>query len=80
MFLIILKENQGGQDWWCMWHIGGRSDINMGSEWGNLKEKKTHLKAEPMWEDNLMDLNTLRTGSFKLLKCPFQGFLTILTL
>ena len=25
-------------------------------------------------------LNTLRTGSFKLFKCPFPGFLTILTL
>jgi len=25
-------------------------------------------------------VNTLRTGSFKLFKCPFPGFLTILTL
>ena len=28
----------------------------------------------------LDDLNTLRTGSFKLFKRPFPGFLTILTL
>jgi hypothetical protein len=34
----------------------GRSDINMGSGWGNLKEKKPSLKAEPIWEDNVMDL------------------------
>jgi len=26
------------------------------------------------------DVNTLRTGSFKLFKRPFPGFLTILTL
>jgi len=29
---------------------------------------------------NILDVNTLRTGSFKLFKCPFPGFLTILTL
>jgi len=23
MFLIILKGDQVGQDWWCMWHTGG---------------------------------------------------------
>jgi hypothetical protein len=23
MFLIILKEDQGGQDWWSKWNIGG---------------------------------------------------------
>jgi len=28
----------------------------------------------------LLELNTLRTGSFKLFKRPFPGFLTILTL
>jgi len=30
--------------------------------------------------DNLKDVNTLRTGSFKFFKCLLPGFLTILTL
>jgi len=30
--------------------------------------------------EKLKSLNTLRTGSFKLFKRPFPGFLTILTL
>ena len=30
--------------------------------------------------DSSSDVNTLRTGSFKLFKRPFPGFLTILTL
>jgi hypothetical protein len=38
-------------------------------------------KAERNWkDDNGGDVNTLRTGSFKLIKRPFPGFLTILTL
>ena len=30
--------------------------------------------------EQLIEVNTLRTGSFKLFKRPFPGFLTILTL
>ena len=35
------------------------------------------VKSETIWKT---EFNTLRTGSFKLFKRPFPGFLTILTL
>ena len=38
------------------------------------------LRIGKWWVCTLCSLNTLRTGSFKLLKTPFPGFLTILTL
>jgi hypothetical protein len=48
-----------------------------------------HGAEGDVWEEGHKDsdefvtayyINTLRTGSFKLFKCPFLGFLIILTL
>jgi hypothetical protein len=38
----------------------------MGSGWGKLKGKKTPLKAEPIWKDNLMDLKNNGMGGHGL--------------
>jgi len=48
---------------------------------GKPEEKSFFVKPRRRWENNIkVDLNTLRTRSFKLFKRPFPGFLTILTL
>jgi len=44
---------------------------------GKTDGKRPQGKPRCRWEANI---NTLRTGSFKLFKRPFPGFLTILTL
>jgi hypothetical protein len=46
----------------------------------DVRQTEIHT-AEPLVpEPSAFDVNTLRTGSFKLFKRPFPGFLTILTL
>ena len=42
--------------------------------------KWPHGTVRGTWDTVELGLNTLRTRSFKLLKTPFPGFLTILTL
>ena len=44
---------------------------------GKREGKRPLGRPRRRWEDNI---NTLRTGSFKLFKRPFPVFLTILTL
>ena len=39
-----------------------------------------HITSRNTYTSKIMTINTLRTGSFKLFKRPFPGFLTILTL
>ena len=42
---------------------------------GKPEGKRPLGRPRRRWEDNIkMDLNTLRTGSFKLFKRPFPGF------
>jgi len=44
------------------------------------KTRASRRQYTKSWEGNYCLFNTLRTGSFKLFKRPFPGFLTILTL
>jgi len=47
-----------------------------------IEELETNSKIKNVRDlyRSIIDFNTLRTGSFKLFKRPFPGFLTILTL
>jgi len=56
---------------------GGKGEEHAGFWWENLRE--TGYLEDP-GADGEYNINTLRTGSFKLFKRPLPGFLIILTL
>jgi len=77
-----VKEGGTGDCWSCTVCAGvGACSRRVGEGkcvrvwWGQLKEKACFGRSRRSWGNIAnVDVNTLRTGSFKLFKRPFPGF------